>query len=134
MVNWTNKLDKELIDEIAQEFTIDFPREYVKFLLNHRKLAGTVVIEVDLGGKLKELIIERIFNVVQLVRSLSYRNSLPGLIENEIIGIGFFLGSELLGLGVGEENFGKIYFSEVDIRDFFEIYPSLENLLDDLQK
>jgi len=91
-------------------------------------------LEVEIFGKKKELAIEVIFNVIQFVRSLSFRNSIPELRENEIVGIGYFLGSEFLGLGVGDSNFGKVFYSEVDFEDFTEIFSSFGSLLQALNK
>lgn len=119
----------QIILGIERIFNIKLSSNYKDFLKSHWSLKKTYDVEILLNSKTTIVCIDKLFNLVELINILAQRNSYHEFIDNEVISIGTFLGSEGVCMGIGQANFGKIYYVESDLIDFVEIAPDFESFV-----
>ncbi len=119
----------QIISGIEIIFNIQLPLIYKDFLKSHWTFNKTYDLLVMIHFKSTLLCIDKLFNIVEFINILSYRNSYQEFIINEVVSIGTFLGSEGVCMGIGQANFGKIYYVESDLYDFVEIAPDFESFI-----
>lgn len=118
---------ESLIMYIEEKNGLKISNSYKIFLTNFMKLSKPINFECLLKNKVQSLCLDTLYNIIDFTQMIALRNNYPDLLENKVAFIGGFIGGESLCIGVGNKNFGKIYFSETDLNEFIEIAPDFEN-------
>lgn len=116
MENRLNKIEEKHIKELETKFGIKLPSEYIDFLINFDKAMPKNGI-INLSNFDKETILPEDSAKIEFFSDL---NNLSMALDDEflrdeyILPIAFTYGDKMICIGFGKDNWGKIYYWNMD--------------------